>query len=71
MINVSFVYNDGTSIDCGNVISMKNSRSDIIYSGDQILSGYYPLAADYYLKSDDAVYSVSCKDLKGITVFKR
>lgn len=70
MVNVRFLFRDDSVIDCKNVISISNSRTEGTISGDQILSGYFPINANYYLKSDDESYSISCENLKSIYITK-
>lgn len=70
MYNIRFSYFDGTTIDCKDITFVKNSSVNDTYTGELILTGYYPLGVSYWVKSDKESYAVSGQNLKSIFVTK-
>ncbi|MDU7339392.1 MAG: hypothetical protein E7L17_14910 [Clostridium sp.] len=70
MYSIRFSYFDGTVIDCNNVTSARSMKVEETYTGDLILSGYYPLSSSYWIKTEKESYSISGENLKTIFVSK-
>ena len=70
MYNIRFEYYDGTAIDCKDVNVVKRIGYNEEYSGERILTSYYPVSEDYWIQSSNASYSICCKNLKSILITK-
>lgn len=63
-------YEDGTSIECQDVVEARYNGADknVIVSNDEISSHLFPLGKALWLKTETGTYSINGNGIRFITV---